>query len=435
MAIDLQTAYIAAIQPWPLTASRASESVQIPLTGLTVLIGDNGTGKSTILEAFELLRQAAKAVDFIPDIVERRHGGLTNLLQRGAERLTLSVTIEGAGPGLMYSFSAALVGTSAQIVEENLELEQSDDAPRPLFWRRGGACKYVTPNGEIAEYGAIPPQDLGVTQLGVNAPAGVKRLLAALDRIEAHVPFETRPLWQQRALDIRKGPRWPDHAEAATRLSRFGTNLPNCFQEIRNTGNGAWNRVLEMARLGLGEDVRDFQIIAPRRGEHELRLVLGDFPDDPISLDNMSEGQLTYLAFIALTELNRNRSALVFDEPEQHLHPALIARVVGMFEECSQLAPVVIATHSDRLLDALSDPGKSVVLCELDEHRTTVLRQPNTEQLGKWLQDYRGIGSLRGEGYESYVFEKGNGGAKCSFRFFGKIKEVDRQRDLGPMNS
>ena len=108
---------------------------------------------------------------------------------------------------------------------------------------------------------------LGVTQLGVSASESIKRLLAALERIECHVPFETRPWWQQRELEIRKGPRWSAYAEAASQLSLFGANLPNCFQEIRNAGNGVWNRVLDMARLGLGEDLRDFRITTPRRGQ------------------------------------------------------------------------------------------------------------------------------------------------------------------------
>lgn len=396
-----------------IAGMRAIESLQLPLDGLTVLIGDNGAGKSTILEAFELLRQAAKAIDFVPDILERAHGGLANLLRRGSDQLTLGVTVEGGGPGLNYWFSAALVGTSPRIIEEHLDEEQPGDAPSSLYWRRGNTCKYVTYTGELAEYGSLADQLLGINQLGVNAPVGLRRLLSALDRIECHVPFETRPLWQQRELEIRKGPRWPDYAESASKLTRFGVNLPNCFQEIRNAGNGAWNRVVDMARLGLGEDIGDFRISTPRRGQLELELVLRSFPDKPLPMEALSEGQLTFLAFIAMTELNRGRSVLVFDEPEQHLHPALLARVVGMLEDVAETAPVIVATHSDRLLDAVSSPSDSVVLCELDETRSTKLRHPNAAQLNQWLEQYRGIGSLRAEGYEAHVFDTASGsGAK-----------------------
>ena len=36
---------------------RCIDSLQLPLRGLTVLIGENGTGKSTIIEATDLLRR------------------------------------------------------------------------------------------------------------------------------------------------------------------------------------------------------------------------------------------------------------------------------------------------------------------------------------------------------------------------------------------
>jgi predicted ATPase len=123
-----------------------------------------------------------------------------------------------------------------------------------------------------------------------------------------------------------------------------------------------------------------------------------------LRLDALSEGQIAYLAFVAMVELNPKRSVLVFDEPEVHLHPALLARVLFMFEDAAKRTPVVLSTHSDRLLDALEDPAGTVVLCELDERGATRLRRPVRNELDDWLRDYRGLGSIRTEGYEQHVF-------------------------------
>ncbi|MGC4063831.1 MAG: AAA family ATPase [Polyangiaceae bacterium] len=60
---------------------RAVESLDLDVTGLRVLIGDNGAGKSTIVEALELLYHAAKPISHIPDIVVKRHGDLRSLLR------------------------------------------------------------------------------------------------------------------------------------------------------------------------------------------------------------------------------------------------------------------------------------------------------------------------------------------------------------------
>jgi len=106
-------------------------------------------------------------------------------------------------------------------------------------------------------------------------------------------------------------------------------------------------------------------------------------------------------------ELNQDRSLLVFDEPELHLHPALLSPVVGMLEEISETCPVLIATHSDALLDMLAKPASTVLLCELNERGGTQLRRPNAKHLDEWLKTYRGIGSLRAEGYQANVFDEG----------------------------
>jgi hypothetical protein len=66
--------------------------------------------------------------------------------------------------------------------------------------------------------------------------------------------------------------------------------------------------------------------------------------------------------------------------------------------------PVVVATHSDHFLDCLSEPARSVVLCDLDEHRHLRLKRPDAALLAKWLPEYRGVGELRADGYGDVVF-------------------------------
>lgn len=221
---------------------------------------------------------------------------------------------------------------------------------------------------------------LAISSLGATAPLPFRRVIDALESIEVHVPFETRPLWQQRELEIRSGPRWPNLVQSTSRLSRYARNLANCFRELKERGGETWRRMIERAQLGLGDDVRDFKVTAVGRGEVELQIVLGRAPDQPLPASALSDGQLSYLAFLALVELSRERSLVALDEPEQHLHPALLSRVVWHLEELAESCPVVVATHSDRFLDALANPAHSVVLCDLDERGATVLRRPRTTE-------------------------------------------------------
>ena len=389
---------------------RAVEQVTLDLSGLTVLIGDNGTGKSTLLDAFELFRQAAKPLNFVQDILVRAHGGLNDFVRHGATSLTLGVVVEGAGAKLDYELEVANVGAAPRVVGERLGAYRTPDASEssPVVERDANVANiFDFASGKLGE-AKVEAGRLAVASLGLDVPEPVQRLLTALERIDHQVAYETRPLWQQRELDIRVGPRWPAVVEATSGVARHGVNLPNCFQQLRNLGSNAWARVIERARLGLGEDVRGFKLTPAGRGNIEIEVVFGALPDRPLPASALSEGQLAYLGFIALVELNLNRSVLVFDEPESHLHPALLSRVVWMLEEVAETCPVVLATHSDRLLDALAHPEESVLLCELDQKRATRLRKPNKARLAEWLESYRGLGSLRAEGYEPHVFDDGD---------------------------
>ncbi len=388
-----------------ISGLRAIEDLTLDLSGLTVLVGDNGTGKSTILEALELLRQVTTPANFVSDILVRGHGGGQGLLRRGADEIRLGATITGEDYSTRYDLAIGLVGTSLEVLRERLELFAGPEHTESLgsVVREGFE---VTTNGPASTLNK-PSQMSAIALLcpRLVPPEGAKHPLAALGKIEVHVPFETRPVWQQHELDIRVGPRWPSMVERSEALARYALNLPNVYQHLRNSGDDVWTRVIERARMGLGDDVRNFRISPSGRGNIELEVVFGSAPDNPLPVEYLSEGQVTYLAFLALVELHQNRSLLAFDEPEMHLHPALLTRVVGLLEESAEHAPVIVATHSDRLLDVLADPVASVVLCDLDDRRAVRLRRPNAEKLAEWLEDYRGFGSIRAEGYQAHVFE------------------------------
>lgn len=397
--------------------------VTLDLQGLTVLIGDNGTGKSTILEALELLRMAAHPSEFLSDVLLPRHGRVEDLLHPEADSIVLSVEgrvgDEGAGYTLRIRpngdleeryvvFDCAARDESAQTVMER---------EGPCFRDHGiparDEASWAEPIYICSDTVNVPPSKLQLPTFLQAAPfIGFGRswdLAEVLRRMELQPPFVTSAGWWRGQRKEQEGPRTPSMVQSTSRLDRFGTNLAMAFHALRDAGGERWQRVLEMARLGLGPKVRDFRIPPYGRGSVELQVVFGTNPDRPVPAEYLSDGQLAFLCFLALTELWDGRSLLAMDEPELHLHPELVSRVAWMLEETATHAPVLVSTHSDRFLDALSDPAASVVLCELDETGSTRLRRPDREGLAQWLESYRGLGTLRSEGFTEHVFADDDG--------------------------
>jgi predicted ATPase len=72
---------------------RCLMDVSIPLHPLTVMIGPNGSGKTALLEVFQLLRDAAD--ERLSEALER-FGGLNTVLPRvrnGSNRLAIGLTV------------------------------------------------------------------------------------------------------------------------------------------------------------------------------------------------------------------------------------------------------------------------------------------------------------------------------------------------------
>ncbi len=82
----------------------------------------------------------------------------------------------------------------------------------------------------------------------------------------------------------------------------------------------------------------------------------------------MSEGILYFLAFSALRYLDPVDLLLV-EEPENGLHPARIAEVVGILREISKTTQVVMATHSPLVVNELQ-PDEVTLVTRTPEHGT-----------------------------------------------------------------
>jgi predicted ATPase len=83
---------------------------------------------------------------------------------------------------------------------------------------------------------------------------------------------------------------------------------------------------------------------------------------------------------------------MCIEEPELGLHPDVLPTLAGLLKEASQRTQLIVTTHSDVLMDAMSDTPESVVVAERGDNGTTLTRL-NADKLKPWLEKYR-LGQL-----------------------------------------
>lgn len=367
---------------------RTLADVELDLGPMTVLIGTNGSGKSTILECLELLRRTPGS-GFLEDF-HVVHGGAPRLLRHGAQRIELRARLEDPAGGARYSYRIAVL--AGRIHVESLEIRENGGAPRKLFDRdAGGRIQLQTGSGELSDAPSLVNDRTILAQTQWNADPGIAQVAAALAGIDVHVGFDVLVPWVATGQHARISARSPVIVRPADRVGLLGSNLPNVFQALRNRGDDAWQDTMSLVRLGLGDWV-DSVVLTPTADGGSIALAIkARGMDGTIPAVSLSDGQLAYLAFVALVKSSADRTLLAIDEPELHLHPEMAARVFDSLVGLSRTTPVVIATHSRRLLDQLEDPAAATVVCSVEPGfpQTTVLRTKDQRALERGFSEDR----------------------------------------------
>lgn len=374
---------------------RSIEKVTFELDAFQVLIGENGGGKSSLIECFELLRKTA-APQFVQEI-ERVHGGSRAMVRHGESmcQLRAFLALDG-GLTARYSVSfGAQPGWGSTVHFETLEVEGEHSALRTLIRRANGQNIGKGPNEPDLE----PPnnqQELGLPFVRTNPVAD--RVCRVFEGIDVHLGHEVGALWRQRERS-RSGSsggltgslREPSQLSPGRRLERGATNLASVFHSLKNDApRSEWDHTLRLVQLGLGEDVDDVSVqIVAESGYGSLSLRYRD--GRVVSAMAASDGQLAYLAFVALVRSATARTVLLVDEPELHLHPGLVVRVLDLLDSAAMQAPVIIATHSNDLIDALERPEDLRVVST--SHGKTQVEAVQTEALERWR--HRSLSSVR----------------------------------------
>ena len=111
----------------------------------------------------------------------------------------------------------------------------------------------------------------------------------------------------------------------------------------------------------------------------------------------LSDGTLRYLCLLAVLCHPAPGPLVCIEEPELGLHPDVLPTLAQLLKEVSERTQIIVTTHSDVLVDALTDMPEAILVAGRSEHGTT-LERLSAEKVRPWLDKYR-LGQLwtRGE--------------------------------------
>jgi len=111
----------------------------------------------------------------------------------------------------------------------------------------------------------------------------------------------------------------------------------------------------------------------------------------PVPATRLSDGTIRFLAMSAQLLMPNPAPLICIDEPELGLHPDALSLVAELLIDASARTQVIVTTHSDALVSALTEHLESVLICEHQDG--TQLTRLEAGPLNHWLETYR-LGDL-----------------------------------------
>ncbi|MBW4468027.1 MAG: AAA family ATPase [Pegethrix bostrychoides GSE-TBD4-15B] len=375
--------------------SYGSPGETINLEPLNVIIGPNASGKSNLLEMLGLLR--ALPQDLSSPI--REGGGIREWLWKGDQSPTLPVAQlealvsypDGIMP-LRYRIQITAAGQRLEIVDEaieNAERTNPDEADVYFFYR------YQTGN-PVLNVRTVPEAKAG--EASHRTPRGLRREDLKPDqsvlaqRKDPDQYPELTYLGSQFA-EIRLYREWNLGRYTPPRMPQK-PDLPEDFlsEDASNLGLVLNNLQSQIGTRRIVSYLKKFyepiEEIIPRISGGSVQLFIREEGlSVPIPATRLSDGTLRYLCLLTILCHPTPPPLICLEEPELGLHPDVIPTIAELLIEASQRTQLVVTTHSDALISALSEVPEAILVCERTQTGSH-LRRLEREPLKEWLDNY-----------------------------------------------
>ncbi|MFD6196720.1 AAA family ATPase [Mycobacteriaceae bacterium NPDC060252] len=338
---------------------RSLRDVVLPLTQLTVVTGANGTGKSSLYRALQLLADCGRG-EIIGSLA--RQGGLQSAMWAGPENLKgarrtgtveptvrtrpVSIELGYASTDFGYLVDLGLPIPSDSAFGRDPEIKREAVFTGPSLRPSATLVRRTRPVVE-----ARADSGRGFEGFSRSMPTYRSVLSEFAGRFpELGAVRDTLRGWRFYdgfRVDMLAPARQPQIGTRTTVLSNDGSDVAAAIQTIIETRSDTLDKAVASAfdgaavAVGVREGLFDLQV----QQSGMLR---------PLRAAELSDGTLRFLLWAAALLSPEPPPLMVLNEPETSLHPDLIAPLATLIRAAAAKTQVVVITHANALVDHLA---------------------------------------------------------------------------------
>lgn len=312
----------------------------IGLGALSVLIGANNAGKSSVFDALVFANQLTRGVR-----PAGRFAADSFIAQDcGEDGSVLSIGV-GLASSTLYEVRIDPAAGPAGVESESLRSE------REIYAARGAGVAEVCPNSVARTRFA---QEVSILTALRKARADV-----ALDSAEiADFLSVMSSLYRYRLVPhlLRQTADDPS-SDFVPALGTMGEGLPAVLYQMKEHRSASFNALLDRLRESI-IGFEDLEFVSDPSSSNGLRVSI-QFSDSRGSIDvnNVSDGTMTTLGLATLVSHPHPPRLVLLEEPEMGLSPSSTIRVAGWLRDYAERCQVIVASHSPYFVSAIYNSG------------------------------------------------------------------------------
>jgi predicted ATPase len=382
------------ITEFSVTGFRSLKEVVWRPGKLNVVIGPNNSGKTNLVRAIALIRDAAmgKLADSVLHL-----GGISSLLWDGRARsinwrvkvdteglseplgkfgkkVTYELDVERLGPFNTFRISRELLADYSRV--------EAGEASEPF--------KYLERDLKHAVFFDSQERRLAAhsDRIGDDTTllSEISNVMASPSVWFFHQSLASWGIYHDLLISDTAKVRQAAVTRKTTRLDPDGQNLVPVLHTLYTTDREFKKELNDSMRAAFGRDFDSLEFPPAEDQRVQLRVSWASLRTAQ-SIADLSDGTLRFLMLVAILANPDRGDVVVIEEPETYLHPGMFPVIADLAAQASAASQVIFTTHSPQFLTSLGPRNPTTTVLNFAESATHMKVRDGLE-LERWLSKY-----------------------------------------------